>query len=348
MEERVTRAIVDAASVESGSISGRLTSSRYLMPIANLPLICHVLAELSSGGIEEARIVTNDCVGTELERLVGTGQAWNLRVSYDVVQAGHCRQAIQSGIQDAVSEAPLLVYPGDCLFPGKVPQMRDRFGEGDVDLVLLAHAAAGASRGWVRKLIRADEQPSRVADTAMILSPATQPALQGLPTNGNGDSGVVEALLAAEHPFAICELGEHWCYSDSTEELLSGNQIMLDAMPITPVRGTLGDNNEVVGRVQISSSARVSSNTIHGPVVIDDDAVVEDSFIGPYTSIGKGAVVMGTEIDNAIVMNFAEIRHPGSRIEASVIGERARISRSFDLPKGLHVRLGPDAHISLS
>jgi glucose-1-phosphate thymidylyltransferase len=348
MADRVRRAIVDAASVESGSLSGQLTSTRYLMPIANVPLICHVLAELSSGGIEEAQIITYSGLRSELERLLGTGHAWNLRLSYDEVERGLERQAVQAEIHDAVSDEPVLVYPGDCLFPGKVAQMLERFGKGDVDLVLLAHAAAGASRGWVRRLMRAEEQPSRVADTAMILSPATQPTLEVAPANGNGDDGVVEALLAAEHPFAICVLGEHWCYSDSTEELLAGNQIMLDALPIASVRGTLGDNNEVLGRVQISSAARVSSSTVHGPAVIGDGAVVVDSFIGPYTSIGPGAVVSGAEIDNTIVMTAAEIMHPGSRIEASVIGERARITRSFDLPKGLHTRIGPGAQIGLS
>jgi glucose-1-phosphate thymidylyltransferase len=92
----------------------------------------------------------------------------------------------------------------------------------------------------------------------------------------------------------------------------------------------------------------VSSSTVHGPAVIGDGAVVVDSFIGPYTSIGPGAIVTGAEVDNTIVMTAAEIMHPGSRIEASVIGERARITRSFELPKGLHVRIGPGGQISLS
>jgi dTDP-glucose pyrophosphorylase len=86
MADRVTRAIVDAASTDSGALSGRLTTTRYLMPIANLPVICHVLAELSSGGIEEARILTFNGVRAELETLLGTGEAWNLRLSYDEVE----------------------------------------------------------------------------------------------------------------------------------------------------------------------------------------------------------------------------------------------------------------------
>jgi len=320
------------------------------MPIANLPLICHVVGELAQGGIDEARIITCNGVREQLERLLDSGESSGMRLTYEEVDARSGRRAVQTAIRRTLADEPVLVYPGDCLFPGQIQPLRERFSAGDVDLVLLAHATADASRGWVRKLMRGDEQPSRVADTAMILSPATQAALDDLPSNGNGgvEEGVVEALLAAEHPFAVCELGEHWCYSDSTEELLAGNQIMLDSLRITSVRGTLGDSNEVLGRVQISSSARVSSSTVHGPVVIGDDAVVEDSFIGPYTAIGAGAVVMGTEIDNTIVMAGAEIRHPGPRIEASVIGERACVSRSFDLPKGLHLRVGSDAQISLS
>ena len=347
MGDAVTRAIVDAASAESGSPSGCLATSRYLMPIANLPLICHVVAELASGGIEDARIVTCNGVRAQLENLFGDGESCGVRLSYEEVDLKSGRRAVQTEVRRVVADEPVLLCPGDCLFPGQLQPMGQRFSAGDVDLVLLAHATADASRGWVRKLMRAEEQPARVADTAMILGPATHQALD-LPPNGTGDESVVEALLAADHPFAVCELGEHWCYSDSTAELLAGNQIMLDALPIAPVRGTLGDSNEVLGRVRISASARVSSSNIHGPAVIGDGATVEDSFIGPYTAIGPGAVVMGAEIDNAIVMAGAEIRHPGSRIEASVIGERACVTRSFELPKGLHIRIGPDSRISLS
>jgi glucose-1-phosphate thymidylyltransferase len=100
--------------------------------------------------------------------------------------------------------------------------------------------------------------------------------------------------------------------------------------------------------VAISPSARVSGSTLHGPVAIDDDAVVEDSFVGPYTAVGAGAVLMGTEIDNTMVLQRAEIRHPGHRIEASIIGEHASVLRSFALPKGLHMRLEPHSRITLS
>jgi hypothetical protein len=70
--------------------------------------------------------------------------------------------------------------------------------------------------------------------------------------------------------------------------------------------------------------------------------------VGPYTAIGAGALVSGADIDNSMVLPRAELRHPGWRIEASIIGERASVIRSFDLPKGLHLRLGPDSQVTLS
>jgi glucose-1-phosphate thymidylyltransferase len=146
----------------------------------------------------------------------------------------------------------------------------------------------------------------------------------------------------------MCEASRQWSYSDSTERLLAANRLVLDDLPAPLVDGSFGDGNEIHGRVVVSPRARVTSSTLHGPVVIDDDAVVEDSFIGPYTAIGRGATLAGAELDNSMVLSLAQIRHPGHRIEASIIGERASITRSFELPKGLHLHLGPGSRVIVS
>src|ERR1700761_2687097 len=119
MGDRVTRAIIDAASQDGGSPSGRLTTSRYLMPIANQPLICHVLGELAQGGIEDAEIVSCNGVRTELEKLLVTGDSWGVRLTFVEVDAGQGREAVQTEIRRSVAAEPVLVYPGDCLFPGQ-------------------------------------------------------------------------------------------------------------------------------------------------------------------------------------------------------------------------------------
>ena len=57
--------------------------------------------------------------------------------------------------------------------------------------------------------------------------------------------------------------------------------------------------------------------------MIGAGAVVEDSFIGPYTAIGAGAVVAGAEIDYSMVLADAQVRYPRYPLEASGIGAQA-------------------------
>ena len=81
-------------------------------------------------------------------------------------------------------------------------------------------------------------------------------------------------------------------------------------------------------------------------MAIADHVVLEDSHIGPFTSIGPSAIISGAEVDDSIVLTAAEVRSPGHRITASIIGERARVDRSFTLPRGLRLRLGPDSRVT--
>ena len=74
-------------------------------------------------------------------------------------------------------------------------------------------------------------------------------------------------------------------------------------------------------------------------MVIGPGAVVRDSYIGPYSSIGADTVIEGTEIEHSIVLPRAELRFVGTRIESSVIGRGARIVRSFRPP-------GDHAHVA--
>lgn len=327
-------AIVDAVaeSVEEPS-SG--ATSRYMASIANVPLIWHVFDELAEGGVERALIVTRPDARRELEEVLGSGRSWGIEVSYSEAPETDGRQTVLTQTSQALSDGPVLVYPADCLFPGQVAAMRNRFSEGDVDCVLLALAAGSSS------------PELRTFATAIMLGPRTQPVLPVSLSHGHDPRELAEILLARGCRVAVSDAAKQWHYGNSTERLLSGNRMVLDELPLLAADGFL-DHNEIHGRVVISPRARVSNSTLHGPVVIDHDAIVEDSYIGPYTAIGRGATVCGAELDNTMVLPFAEVRHPGLRIEASIIGGRASVSRSFALPKGLHLRLAPGSQVILS
>ena len=332
-------AIIDAMA----GVSPQRAAARYLTPIANLPLICHVFDEVAATGISRARVIADADVRPELESVLTGGHPWGVEVSYANAQDGDGHRALLTELNGALDEGAVLVCPGDCLFPNQLGGMRDRFSAGDGEVVPLSCAVTRPERN----LADSDQPPGPVCDTVMVLAPSAQRVVQKLLSSSENGPDLIKSMLASGCPSVVCEPAG-WCYSDSTEALLTANRMMLDLLPVPAVEGSFGDRNRVYGRVTISPEAQVSNCTLHGPTTIDDGALVEDSFLGPFTSIGPGAVISGAEIDNTVVLARAEIRHPGSRIEASIIGERASVVRSFEMPKGLHLRLGPDSQVTLS
>ncbi len=86
---------------------------------------------------------------------------------------------------------------------------------------------------------------------------------------------------------------------------------------------------------------------LRGPVIVGPGASIADAYIGPYTSVGAGVVVEGSEIEYSILLAGAELRFLGMRLESSVIGRGARIVRAFELPGAIRMSVGEGAEIVL-
>jgi NDP-sugar pyrophosphorylase family protein len=145
----------------------------------------------------------------------------------------------------------------------------------------------------------------------------------------------------------VAELETAWKYDGTVDGILDANHLALDQIK----RGRIGadlSSAEVQGRVQIHPTAVLNGAKIRGPVYIGPEAVVQETYVGPYTSISGRVELEGVEIENSIVLPGAAIRFPGRRLEASLVGEDAQIGRDFSLPSALRLRVGRGADIQLS
>ncbi len=331
-------AIIDATAGDAGPALSARYSSRYATPIANAPLIGHVLDELMAAGIKRARIVTNPRVRPDLDQALRAGTTRGIDVSYRDAPEGEERIALLSEVERALSAEPVLMHPGDGLFGAQIMAMQQRFRDGDVDSVLPARSSSEPLPSPAQR---------RATDSALLLGPATRPLLAELTSEASPENDLIDSLRHSGCRLAVCEQGVRWRYSPATEALLAANRMILDQLPET-VEAEPGVDNQLHGRISISPTASISNCILYGPISIADRAVLEDSFVGPYTAVGAGAILSGAEIDNSMVLAGSEVRSPGFRIEGSVIGERARVLRSFELPKGLHLRLGPGSRATFS
>ena len=80
--------------------------------------------------------------------------------------------------------------------------------------------------------------------------------------------------------------------------------------------------------------------------MIGPDTRIENSFIGPYTAIGGGCSVEGSEVEHSVVMDGSSIIGI-ARLEDSLIGSQATVSRSRQKPRALRLMVGDHCQIDV-
>ena len=77
-------------------------------------------------------------------------------------------------------------------------------------------------------------------------------------------------------------------------------------------------------------------------------ALIEHSYIGPFTSIAAGVHVRSSELEHSIVLEHARIWDAPARIEGSLIGKDVLVHRTATLPKVIRLMVGDHSEVDLA
>ncbi len=72
-----------------------------------------------------------------------------------------------------------------------------------------------------------------------------------------------------------------------------------------------------------------------------------DAYIGPYTSVGDGCKVLGSEIEHSIMLAGSRIENCGSRLADSLLGVNAVVRKANRVPAAYHVMLGDNSEVEI-
>lgn len=103
----------------------------------------------------------------------------------------------------------------------------------------------------------------------------------------------------------------------------------------------------IEGKVIIEIGAELHNCTVRGPTIIGTGTVVDDAYIGPYTSISAGCTIRGAEIEHSIVLAGTRIEDTDGKIESSLIGKGCVIHRSPVRPHAYKLMLGDHSVVEL-
>jgi glucose-1-phosphate thymidylyltransferase len=305
-------------------------AARQLAPVANRPVLFHHLDALAGAGSPQAAIVTDATTRASIREALADGSEWGLELTHmEPLDSVNVLEA--STVAAFIGTEPVLVHHGDVLLRERLSTLTRDFNDRELDALILRPGlplADDPAQGSAGYLIGADVFP-RLRQHAASLD------------------DLLQRMLATGARVGVRDVDACMPCRGGTEQLLEANRRMLEQLAPGPL-GERVFESEIQGVVALHPSAEVRGSVIRGPVSIGPGARITDTYVGPYTSIGSGVELDGVEIEHSIVLDRAQVRYLGSRVEGSLIGPGARVSRDFQMPRALRLSIGEGARVSIA
>jgi glucose-1-phosphate thymidylyltransferase len=325
-----------------------------LLPIANRSLLAHALDWLAQAGVREAAVVVSQELADQA-RTATVDLPRGLRTTWLEMLASETLPDLVDPIVGFLAGEPFVLHLADSLAKQSLRSLTAGTASGELEALLVVDESHQVELAQVVQL-RAGAAGGRPCHRALPHDGAGVAVLnaQAFEAVGELDVGpgqVLEALAdrIQERGGRVGTRGvtEWWRYRGGIDALLEGNRFALEGRRPDYDRAHLVDSS-IQGAVIAHPEARIESSIVRGPAIIGAGAHVRNAYVGPYTSIGEDVLIEGTEVEHSVVLPGASISHLGGRLEASVIGPRAKVFRDFKLPRALRLTLGEGAEVCLT
>src|SRR5437588_43773 len=340
------------------------TSAKQLVPVANKPVLFYGIEAMAEAGIEEVGIIIAPETGPEIEQAAGDGSRFGVRISYIV-------QDEPLGLAHAVLTAEafldgsaFVMYLGDNLLQGGISELVAAFREHAPDALILLTPVpdpenygvaelAEAGPGAVGSVVRLVEKPPEPAtDLALVgvymFTAAVHDAARAIKPSARGELEITDAiqhLVDAGNRVEPHIVRGWWKDTGRLEDMLEANRLILDNL-IERVEGELIDS-QVDGRVVIEPGARLERTIVRGPAIVGAGAQLSDCYIGPYTAVGEGCTISGSEVEHSILLAGCSVCDLDGRMESSLLGRNVTVRRGERQPRAYRFMVGDNSDISI-
>ncbi|HLY32650.1 MAG TPA: sugar phosphate nucleotidyltransferase, partial [Ktedonobacterales bacterium] len=143
-------------------------------------------------------------------------------------------------------------------------------------------------------------------------------------------------------------LRSYWIDTGKMEDILDANRQALKGLaPSIDPTAIIADDVTLQGDVTVQAGAEIRHSVVRGPAIIGERAVVENAYIGPFSSIYHDAEIRDSEVEYCIVLEHSRIIGVPGRIEASLIGRHVEVAASHIKPHAHKLMLGDYSKVGL-
>jgi glucose-1-phosphate thymidylyltransferase len=335
------------------------TSAKQLVPVANRPILFYGIDAMRAAGITEIGIIVGD-TAAEIRDAVGDGSRFGVSVEY-------IQQEAPLGLAHAVSIARdflfgerFVVYLGDNLIADGLTSIVQAFEASAAEVMILLAEVPEPQRFGVAELcdgriVSLVEKPvvprSNLALVGVYLfSPSIFEAIDRIEPSARGELEITDAIqrvIDDGRQVVPHVITGWWKDTGRLEDMLEANRMLLDGL-VPRVDGELGVNVRLEGKVVIEKGARLRDCVVRGPAIIGERTVIENAYVGPFTSIYYGCTLRNSEIEHSIVLANSRIEDVPTKIEGSLIGKDCVVCPAPLRPRALKLMLGDHSRVELS
>jgi glucose-1-phosphate thymidylyltransferase len=334
------------------------TQAKQLVPVANKPVLFYGIEALRDAGIKEIGIIVGE-TKDEIKAAVGDGSLWGVRVAY-------IEQEVPLGLAHAVKIAqnflrddPFVMYLGDNILKSGITSLVREFEDRKPNSLILLTPVPNPQMFGVAELrdgrvVRLVEKPKSPASNLALVGvylfdKHIFEAVGAIRPSWRGELEITDAIqYLVEKGYEVVPhlVSGWWKDTGKIEDILEANRLILESIE-GKNEGTVDELSRINGQVVIERGVSVKNSIIRGPAIIGAETAVENSYIGPFTSIQSRCRIIGTEIEHSIVLEGSEIVDIGSRIDESLIGREVRIYKSPPKPVVYKFMVGDKSEIGL-
>lgn len=339
------KAVIIAAG--KGTRMGPLTENRpkAMLPIANKPLLEHIILELKIAGIKDLYMV----VGYHKEKIIEyfeDGSKFGVSIEYIEQKNQNGTASAVATTRNSINER-FLVMNGDILIDSKDIE---RFCNMKGDIVLAAKDVASPEEYGIlyvkrEKVERLVEKPKESISNLVnigvyIFDPSIFDAIDNTGPSKRGEYEITDSIQfmidsGKELKYMIFE---RWQDIGFPWHILDANEMILRDRNKWEILGNIEPYTNLQGNIAIGKGTIIRSGSyITGPVIIGNNCDIgPNCYIRPATSIGNNVRIgSAVEIKNSIVMNGTHIGHL-SYIGDSIIGENCNFGAGTNVANLRH------------
>lgn len=321
-----------------------LTRSKVMLPIANKPLLEHLIKAVAENGLKEIILV----VGYKKEKIMdhfGDGVAFGVKISYvfQDTQLGTAHAVKQ--VKDYV-DGDFLVLNGDNLVDASTIGDLLAGKSGEVTLLAvereqtMGYGVVILENGRVKKIL---EKPKEVVSHlvnagAYIFTPEVFDEIDKTVLSEIGEYAItntIQQMILKEKIVTMVESKSMWIDAIHSWDFLKANAVILEESR-KDVSGIIETGATIKGNVVVGENSVIHGGCyIVGPVTIGKNCDIgPNAVILPSTAIGDNTSIgSSVEIQSSIIMNDVRIGSE-SYISNSIIGANNTICPQFSTEVG--------------